>query len=293
MWLMYALFAALAFGLRGILYHKTSTMLLDRNLMLCGVFASGMIINGTIILATGATWSMSSLVGIQMGLFSFAASACMYKGFAVGKASIVAILTALPSVVVVIAAYLLWDETLHTMQLLAFLVLLIGILTIRYSSDISLSNLQGAQWGLLAMLFFAGNDLSGKWSTMLQSERYPTLLMMFTTGTVCFGIWWLIEQRGKKNSVSIVQPDPTIKVFSNKSTFGIGLVVGITNVVGMMLILQAFQLGKTGLVSAVIALNVVIILLYTRFVVREPFTKFEVVGMILAVCGILLIHLFR
>ncbi|MCR8659610.1 DMT family transporter [Paenibacillus endoradicis] len=293
MWLMYALLAALAFGLRGVLYHKTSTMKLDRNLMLCGVFASGMIINGIIMLVSGAEWSTSCLVGIQMGLFSFAASACMFKGFAVGKASIVAILTSLPSVVVVIAAYLLWDEKLHMMQLLAFLVLLIGILTIRYSTDISLTNMQGAQWGLLAMLFFAGNDLSGKWSTLLQSERFPTLFLMFTTGTLCFGLWWLIEQRGKKNSASINQHDQTIKIFSNRSTFGIGLAVGITNVVGMMLILQAFQLGKTGLVSAVIALNVVIILLYTRFVVREPLTKFEVIGMTLAVCGILLIHLFR
>jgi len=293
MWLMYALFAALAFGLRGILYHKTSTMKLNRNLMLCGVFASGMIINGIIMLVSGAQWSTSCLVGIQMGLFSFAASACMFKGFAVGKASIVAILTSLPSVVVVVAAYLLWDEKLHTMQLLAFFVLVIGILTIKYSSDISLTNMQGAQWGLLAMLFFAGNDLSGKWSTLLQSERFPTLFLMFTTGTLCFGLWWLIEQRGKKENTAAIHTSNAVKVYSNRSTFGIGLAVGITNVVGMMLILQAFQLGKTGLVSAVIALNVVIILLYTRFVVREPLTRYEVVGMILAVCGILLIHLFR
>ena len=293
MWLMYALFAAFAFGLRGVLYHKTSTLQLDRNLMLCGVFASGVIINGVIILVTGAQWSASSMVGIQMGLFSFAASACMYKAFAVGKASIVAILSSLQSVVVVAVAYLLWDERLHAMQLLAFLVLIIGVVTIRYSSEISLSNMQGAQWALLTMLFFAGNDLSGKWSTMLQAERFPTMFMMFATGTVCFGVWWLIEQRGKAAQVAISAAKKTVKRYSNRSTFGIGLAVGITNAVGMIFILQSFEIGKTGLVSAVIALNVVIILLYTRFIVKEPLTKFEVIGMILAICGILLIHLFK
>lgn len=293
MWLMYALFAAIAFGLRGVLYHKTSTLQLDRNLMLSGVFASGVIINGVIILVTGAQWSASSLVGIQMGLFSFAASACMYKAFAVGKASIVAILSSLQSVVVVVVAYLLWDEKLHAMQLLAFLVLIIGVVTIRYSSDISLSNMQGAQWALLTMLFFAGNDLSGKWSTMLQAERYPTMFMMFTTGTLCFAIWWLVEQRGKQAQTGVRQASGTVRRYSNRSTFVIGLGVGITNAVGMIFILQSFELGKTGLVSAVIAMNVVIILLYTRFVVRERLTKFEVIGMIVAICGILLIHLFR
>lgn len=84
-----------------------------------------------------------------------------------------------------------------------------------------------------------------------------------------------------------------MKQYSNRSTFGIGLAVGITNAVGMILILQAFEIGKTGLVSAVTALNIVIILLYTRFIVREPLTKFEVTGMIIAISGILLIHLFK
>lgn len=315
MWLMFALCAAVAFGLRGILYHKTSMLQLNRNLMLCGVFASGAIINGIISLVTGSEWSTACLVGIQMGLFSFAASTCMYKGFAVGKASIVAILSALPAVVVVTVAYLLWGEKLHMMQLVAFLILIAGVLTIRYSTDISLSNMQGAQWGMLTMLFFAGNDLSSKWSTMLEAEKSPTLIMMFLTGTVCFGGWWLLEQRGLRkntkqealaiayisnssitsNQATEVHSEGTlgVKSYSKAATFGIGLAVGITNAVGMILILQAFQIGKTGLVSAVIALNVVMILIYTRFVVREKFTKLEVTGMVFTLCGILLIHLFK
>lgn len=205
MWLVYALFAALTFGLRGVLYHKTSTMQLDRNLMLCGVFASGVIINGIIIIMTGSQWSTTSLIGIQRGIFSFAASASMYKAFAVGKASIVAILSSMQSVIVVIVAFLLWDEKLHAMQLIAFLVLLIGVVTIRYSSDISLSNMQGAQWALLAMLFFAGNDLTGKWSTMLESERYPTLFMMFATGTVCLGYGGSSSNGEKQCRLRLVQ----------------------------------------------------------------------------------------
>lgn len=288
MWLTFALCAALAFGLRGILYHKTSTMRLNQNLLLCGVFASGAIINGVIALSMQSEWTNASLIGIQMGLFSFAASASMYKGFAVGKASIVAVLTALPAVVVVTMAYLLWGEKLHMMQLVAFVILVVGILTIRYSNELSLSNLQGAQWGLLAMLFFAGNDLSTKWSTMLHADPYHTLVFMFVTGSVCFGVLWLVN-RSKEQKYS----SQALLNYSNRKTFCIGLLVGITNAVGMILIIQAFSLGKTGLVSAVIALNVVLILLYTRFIVKEKFTTTQIIGIVLAFCGILLIHLFK
>lgn len=284
MWLLYALFAAIAFGLRGSLYHWTSTLGLNRNLMLCGVFASGAIINVVAVLLTGAEWNTASLIGVQMGLFSFAASACMYQGFAVGKPSLIAILTALPPVVVVLAAYVLWDEKLHFMQLIAFIVLVCGILVIRYSNDLSWKNLQGAQWGILTMLFFAANDLSTKWSTMEGASKFPTLVNMFVTGALCFALLWLIDSRKQHAAPSKL---------SKRRTWGIGLAVGTTNALGMILNMYAFGLGITGLVSAIIAMNVIVILLYTRYVVKIPFTKLELTGMGLAFIGVVLIHLFK
>lgn len=284
MWLLYSLFAAIAFGIRGSLYHWTSTLGLNRNLMLCGVFVSGAIINVIATLVTGEQWNTASLIGIQMGLFSFAASACMYQGFAVGKPSLIAILTALPPVVVVLVAYLLWNEKLHSMQLIAFIIIIVGILVIRYSNDLSLKNLQGAQWGILTMLFFAANDLSTKWSTMEGANKFPTLTNMFLTGALCFVLIWLLDSR-RRGSVP--------SKLSNPKTIGIGLAVGTTNAVGMILNMYAFGLGITGLVSVIIAMNVVVILLYTRFIVKIPFTKLELIGMCLAFVGVLLIHLFK
>lgn len=284
MWLLYALFAAIAFGLRGSLYHWTSTLGLNRNLMLCGVFVSGAIINMVAVLLTGAEWNTASLIGVQMGLFSFAASACMYQGFAVGKPSLIAILTALPPVVVVLVAYMLWNEKLHFMQLIAFIVLVCGILVIRYSNDLSWKNLQGAQWGILTMLFFAANDLSTKWSTMEGASKFPTLVNMFVTGALCFALLWLIDSRKQHAAQSKM---------SKRRTWGIGLAVGTTNALGMILNMYAFGLGITGLVSAIIAMNVIVILLYTRYVVKIPFTKLELTGMALAFIGVVLIHLFK
>lgn len=306
MWLVFSLLAAVAFGLRGICYHWTSKLNLNRNLMLCGVFASGAILNLVLAIIFQVTWSTACLVGIQMGLFSFIANASMYKGFAVGKASIVAIITALPAVFVVILAYIFWGETLHFMQLIAFIILVAGILFVRYSSDITLQNLQGAQWAVIAMLFFVFNDLSGKWSTILLAETYPTLVFMFATGALCFGSWWLIEEwkakrkqaalmasgGGAMKEVAVSSTSNTMRL-GNGRTFSIGLAVGLTNSIGMVLLLNGFELGKAGLVSAIVALNVVLILAYTKIIVKEPLTKTELVGITLAIVGMLMIHLFK
>jgi drug/metabolite transporter (DMT)-like permease len=312
MWLTYSVFAALCFGLRGILYHWTSQKPLNRNLLLCGTFTMGALINGICALVFSSNWTLAALIGIQMGLFSFGANASMFKGFAVGKASLVAILTALPSVVVVIVAFGLWGEKLHAMQLIAFVVIIGGVLLVRLSNDISLRNLQGAQWGLLAMLLFAANDLSGKWSTIMEADLFPTMFFMFVTGASCFGMWWLRDLQAERarrvlslQSAGIVGGEVHVSqhtssanlshkpsAWSGKKTFLIGLAVGTTNAVGMMFIVTAFDLGKAGLVSAVTALNVLIVLLYTRFFVKEKFTKLEIIGISLAFAGILLMRLF-
>ncbi|MFM9279655.1 EamA family transporter [Paenibacillus jiagnxiensis] len=290
MWLIFALLSAVCFGLRGILYHWTSQQSVQRNMLLCGTFFMGGLISLVCSLIYQQDWTASALVGIQMGLFSFAANASLFQGFKVGKASVVAILTALPAVLVVIGAYLIWGERLNLIQFIAFMIIVSGVLLVRYSNDISLKNLQGAQWGLIALVLFAGNDLTGKWSTLLEAPMFPTLVCMFFTGTLCFGAGSLLDYR--KQSAKPVTISRHKSAWSAQKTFLIGMGVGITNAVGMVMILTAFDYGKAGLVSAVAALNVVIILLYTRFVVRDRFSRLETAGLVTAFAGILVMRLF-
>lgn len=308
MWITFSIFAAISFGLRGILYHWTSQKPLNRNALLCGTFVMGALVNLIISLSISSTWSLACLIGIQMGLFSFGGNASMFKGFAVGKASLVAVLTSLPSVVVVIMAFFMWNERLHLMQLIAFLIIVGGVLLVRYSNDLSLKDLKGAQWGILATLLFAGNDLSGKWSTMMGAELYPSMFMLFTTGAICFGLWWMKDRRAEAAearaqiaaasamsagaNAGMVASTARPSRWSDRRTFLIGMAVGTTNTLGMMLIITAFGLGKAGLVSAVVALNVLIVLLYTRFIVKDKFTRTEIAGIVLSFLGILLMRLF-
>jgi len=286
MWVVYAFLAAVFFGVRGILYHWTSQRGLDRNLTLFGVFTTGAVLSLAASLASGQRWTASALIGIAMGAFSFAANASLYKGFAVGKASLVALLSGMPPAVVVAFAYFLWGETLTALQGAAFGLLLLSVALIRYSNEISLRNLQGVQWGLLAMFFFGFTDLASKQSTLAGADPLPTLFFMFLTGSSLFCASWLWSLR-RAGSGGEQRERVT---WGRGKTFLWGMAVGLTNAGGMIFLLRAFVDGITGLVSAVVAMNILLILAYTRVAVKVPFKRMEIAGIALAFAGMLLLR---
>ncbi|WP_159887173.1 DMT family transporter [Paenibacillus puerhi] len=344
MWFVLACASAISFGLRGILYQWSSKQSLNRNLMLLGVYISGTIITVTGSLLLGETWSPAVWVGALMGLFSFISNAAMYKGYSVGKASLIAMFTGLPPVVVALLAFTVWGERLSSGQLLAFVVIMTGLMMVRYSGDLSLRNLQGAQWGVLTMLFFGLTDFFTKQATLLHAATFPTLTMMYATGGLLFGATWLLDLRKTKAAQSSLllarqesaaaseagpsasiadhaeatpgeavmaaalkesaagtegeakasassEITPPRKPWTIKRTLLWGMTVGITNACGMMFAMPAFKLGVTGLVSAVMAANVVLVMLYARFVLRESFKRLEAVGMAIGFAGIVLLKL--
>ncbi|MEC0212017.1 DMT family transporter [Paenibacillus ehimensis] len=326
MWFLFAAASALCFGLRGILYQWTSQRPLNRNLLLLGVYASGTLIALVAAAVTGQAWTKPVWIGTLLGLFSFISNAAMYKGYSVGKASLVAMFTGLPPVVVVLFAYVLWGEKLNTAQLAVFVVIVAGILMIRYSNDISLKNLQGAHWGAITMLFFGLTDLSSKQATLIGAATLPTLALMYGTGSLLFAAAWLLERKQEAFARAAIRagceeaaagteagpaeaadsmvreaapanaagrgPAPALaRGWSPGRTLVWGMFVGITNVCGMILAMPAFAAGVTGLVSVVIAMNVVLVLFYARFGLKEKFSRLESGGLLLALIGIIVLRL--
>jgi drug/metabolite transporter (DMT)-like permease len=292
MWLVYAACSAVAFGLRGIFYQRLSPLPLDRNVLLAGVFFTGFVVSLAMAFLSGQAWEIETAVGIQMGFCSYVANMAMYRGFAAGKPSIVAVLAALPPVVVALVAWLAWGERLNYGQAAAFVLIVAGVVLIRYAGDFTLSHWNSAKWGLVTMFFFGFNDLTSKWSTILGADLYPVLTCMFGTGTALFLLSRLAG--GRRASDTLIRPASAGSSgarWTDRRTFGIGMLVGLTNVIGMILIVMAFETGITGLVSAIVAMNVLLILLYTRVVVRERFTRREASGILLAVIGVVLLRL--
>lgn len=288
MWIVFALLATVFFGMRGIMYQWTSQKRINRNLLLFGVFFIGFIISlsGTMLLNHQWYGWADVAVGLSLGFGSFAANAFLYKGFSVGKASLISILSGLTPLFVLIFAFLLWQETLTALQLVGFFIIFGGLYIIRYSNDISLTNLQGAQWGLLAALFFSFNDLLSKQSTLLEADTFATLTSMFGFGSFLFAMSWLAKGNSSVDDENDVRPK-----WSRVKTFFCGLMIGLTNVAGMVAIISAFAIGNTGLVSAISGMNILIILLYSRIILKESFTRQELLGLTTAFVGVIVLRL--
>lgn len=164
------------------------------------------------------------------------------------------------------------------------------------------------------MLGFGLTDLSSKQATLLGAEILPTLTAMYVTGTILFGVAWLLNKRKlsviQRETAAAVETNPSGKdqtaalrarqavedmkvpvLWSTAKTLLWGLVIGLTNISGMMLVMPAFKLGVTGLVSAVIAMNVILVLLYARFGLKERFSPLETCGLSLAFIGIIVLRL--
>lgn len=325
MWLAYASLAAVCFGFRGILYQWTSQKLIERNLMLLGVYVSGAIVSIAAALALGQSWSPAVWTGLVMGAFSFVSNASMYKGFSVGKASLVAVFTALTPVVVAAVSYFRWGETLNIWQAAAFLVIVAGIVIIRYSNDLSWRNLQGVQWALLAMVTFGITDLASKQAMLWHADKLPTLFVMYATGSILFFLLWSLGRlrngalgisakrelavatvsgvSGVSGAAAVnsrtdsdgrfAKSDARSAAWSIRKTLGWGALVGLTNISGMIFILPAFQHGITGLVSAVVATNVLLILLYARIFLKERWSYQELIGIFCALAGVLGLRLLE
>ena len=291
MWIVFALLASFFFGIRGIMYQWTSQEKINRNLLLFGVFFVGFIISlsGMIIFEQQWYGWPDVAVGLALGIGSFAGNAFLHKGFSVGKTAIISILSGLTPLFVLVFAFLLWQETLTTLQLFGFCIIFIGLYIIRYSNDISINNLQGAQWGLLAALFFSFNDLLSKQSTRLEADTLATLTAMFSFGSLLFAISWLTS---RKQELPVSSKNNTLQPhWSGIKTFSAGLFIGLTNVAGMFSLISAFATGTTGLVSAISGMNILIILLYSHMVLKDSFTRQELLGLTTAFVGVIVLRL--
>ncbi|GGO01939.1 DMT family transporter [Saccharibacillus kuerlensis] len=316
MWFIFAACAAVCFGIRGILYQWTSQRPVDRNLLFVGVYLSGAIVSVLFNVQAGQPWNDGVIFGVLMGFFSFAANAALYKGFEVGRASVVAFFSGLTPIIVMLAAYLLWRETLGPLQLFGFSIVVLALIIVRYRSDLKSGQLLGWQWGLLAMLMYGFTDLSSKQSVLSGGSLFPVLTMMFATGTLLFLLMYTMERfkTRKRETQSAEKPDFTETVpvdttndaekmtevaasasapatWNAKRTLLWGMTVGLTNIFGMILMLNAYEDGITGIVSAIAALNVVIVILYARFYLKDLMSRQETLGIALAFVGIIVLRL--
>jgi drug/metabolite transporter (DMT)-like permease len=297
MWLIYAILASFAFGLRGIIYQVLSHKPADRNLILLGMFITGTLVSLTASFLTNSIWSSPSLLGILMGVLSYVGNTAMYRGYSVGKTSIIALILGLPSVVVAIFAYFLWNEKLSFLQLCSLVIIVGGVLWLRKPTKFELVKHSGVGWGLLALFVFSLSDLTSKQAMLQHAHIFPFSFFMFITASCLFSAnYWLSHSLTNTTSESAdSEVVPGVESFaigwSPIRTIVTGMAAGVVGIVGILLSMGAFRTGITGLVSAVMTSHILLIILYASIIQREKLKQNEIVGICIVLSGILILVL--
>jgi drug/metabolite transporter (DMT)-like permease len=286
MWIVFAVVAAVLFGIRGIWYQWTSRKPLHPTLLVLGVNVSGALLALAIIVSQGIAWDQTALIGCAMGLFSVGGNLAMLRGFAVGKASLIALMSGLPSLVVVSLSYVIWDERLNVVQLAAFLLIVAGIVTIRYTRDLRSGSMKGFGWGLLTLVLFGLHDISGQYSMKADAPQMWSLFMLFVTAAVFVGVMGVIQ---KMRARGAVREAAVPGQWSVVRTFATGMMIGLFHMGGTFFLMRAFDIGMTGLVTAVVSMNVVLIIAYAGVFLKERFALKEWIGMLAALVGVVVL----
>ncbi|MNW45382.1 EamA-like transporter family protein [compost metagenome] len=87
------------------------------------------------------------------------ANTFLYKGYAIGRASVMAFFSGLTPVLVALLAALLWEETLTLTQLAGFCIIVLSLIVIRLGSRLHTGTYQGWQFGLVAIILYSFTDL--------------------------------------------------------------------------------------------------------------------------------------
>jgi drug/metabolite transporter (DMT)-like permease len=290
LWIVFSVTAAVFFGLRAILYQRATRFPLNPNMVLLGVYVAGVVWSLILLAIEQPAWSSGAWIGVAMGVFSFTANVAMLRGFAVGKASLIALLAGLPPVVVVLVALVAWDERLTWVQWGAFGLIVLGIAVIRFTKEMRKGGLRGAWWGVLTLVTFGFHDLTGKLVTREAVPRLWALLVLFATASL---LVLALEAARRTRTRALPALAALPAPWPLARTLAFGMLAGTLHFFGTFLLMHAFKTGITGLVSALVSLNVVLVIAYAGIVLRERFTRNTWLGMALALIGVIVLSAFQ
>lgn len=290
LWIIFSITAAVLFGTRAILYQRATRHPLNPNMVLLGVYVAGFLWSLILLFIERPAWSSGAWIGVAMGVFSFTANVAMLRGFAVGKASLIALLAGLPPVVVVLVALVAWDERLTWVQWGAFGLIVLGIAVIRFTKEMREGGLRGAWWGVLTLVAFGFHDLTGKLVTREAAPRLWALLVLFATASL---LVLALEAARRTRTRALPAPSSAPTPWPLARTLAFGMLAGTLHFFGTFLLMHAFKTGLAGLVSALVSLNVVLVIAYAGIVIRERFTRNTWLGMALALIGVIVLSAFQ
>ena len=230
--------------------------------------------------SSAANIDMKSLFFTMLsGLATGASWLCYFKALSIGDVNKVVSVDKLSTVLVVLIAIIAFNETRHLpLKLIGTAAFTAGVYVMVEKKQVSKSK-QGKWWVVYAggsAIFAALTSILAKIGiTNVQSN----LATAIRTGVVLVMAWLVVFVKGKR---------PQIKALDKKEVFYIFL-SGISTGISWLCYYYAIQNGIVSVVVPIDKLSIVITILFSYFILKEKLNIKTVTGLLLMVCGTLIL----
>lgn len=230
--------------------------------------------------SSAANIDMKSLFFTMLsGLATGASWLCYFKALSIGDVNKVVSVDKLSTVLVVLIAIIAFNETRHLpLKLIGTAAFTAGVYVMVEKKQVSKSK-QGKWWVVYAggsAIFAALTSILAKIGiTNVQSN----LATAIRTGVVLVMAWLVVFVKGKR---------PQIKALDKKEVFFIFL-SGISTGISWLCYYYAIQNGIVSVVVPIDKLSIVITILFSYFILKEKLNIKTVTGLLLMVCGTLIL----
>ena len=230
--------------------------------------------------SSAANIDMKSLFFTMLsGLATGASWLCYFKALSIGDVNKVVSVDKLSTVLVVLIAIIAFNETRHLpLKLIGTAAFTAGVYVMVEKKQVSKSK-QGKWWVVYASgsaIFAALTSILAKIGiTNVQSN----LATAIRTGVVLVMAWLVVFVKGKR---------PQIKALDKKEVFYIFL-SGISTGISWLCYYYAIQNGIVSVVVPIDKLSIVITILFSYFILKEKLNIKTVTGLLLMVCGTLIL----
>jgi len=187
-----------------------------------------------------------------------------------------------------ILSYFFFSEILSTKQMFAILITIVGIITLilnqEKTDDIIKKKHQfkGIMFAILAAIFQGFSNIFAK-SALSSISPFSTNAIRMIGGLIAAALFALLFRKEfKKDFID----------FKNKKTLSLILIASITGpVIGMSLLLTAFNMAPIGLLTAIVQISPIFILIYELIFQKKHIKSLVILGTLISVFGVVLMFI--
>ena len=268
----FALTAAVSWG-SGDFTSGLSTRRIGAYHTLLISFFFGLLMLTALALAVGEPFSSPRDLfwGVLAGTMGTAGFICMLQGFAIGRMSIVAPVSAVVAAVIPVVVGALGEGMPRAIQLVGFLLAFVSIWLLSTHSETE-KRPSGFGLALLAGLgfgaFFTALDQIGETAVFwpLVASRFFALIILLAIA--------LFTRR---------------KLIPAQPPMGLLILAGVLDVSGNFFFLHAIRTGRLDIASVLVSLYPAVTVLLAALIIKEHLNRVQLIGVILAVSSIALI----